>query len=132
MVPLLLALMFSAGILLLFQGLTAARPIAARASMAASRPRRWRRLADFLARAGVRGVSPRDFARFSLGAGALAGAAAQLLLGWPLVSLLAAVLGLVAPAVYYLQRHDRRRATLQAALVEAIGQLRDGIRAGLG
>ena len=129
-VPLLLALTFNAAILLLYQGLTSSQRAPSRPSVAASR--RWRRLVDFLARAGVRGVSPRDFAVFSLGAGALAGAAAQLLLGWPLVSLLAAVLGLVAPAVYYIQRHDRRRATLQAALVEAIGQLRDGIRAGLG
>src|SRR5207248_1136995 len=32
---------------------------------------------------------------------------------------------------YYLQRHDRRRAAVQRALVEAIGQLRDGIRTGL-
>ena len=47
------------------------------------------------------------------------------------MSLLAAGLGLVAPLGYYVQRHDRRRAELQAALAEAIGQMRDAIRTGL-
>src|SRR5439155_13890204 len=35
-----------------------------------------------------------------------------------------------APFAYFLQRADRRRAALQDALVQAIEQLRDGIRGG--
>ena len=35
------------------------------------------------------------------------------------------------PYVYYVRRHDRRRAAVQDALVEAIEQLRDAIRTGL-
>ena len=78
-----------------------------------------------------RSVAPRDFVLFSLAAGLVAGLLAQLLLGWPVVSLLAALFGLLAPLAYYVQRHDRRRAALQAALVEAMAQLRDAIRTGL-
>ena len=39
--------------------------------------------------------------------------------------------GWLAPFAYYVRRHDRRRAAMQAALAEAIGQLRDAIRSGL-
>ena len=89
------------------------------------------RLRDFLIRAGLREVTPRDFFVFSLGAGTVCGVLAQLFLGWSLLSGLAGVAGLLAPYAYYVRRHDRRRAAVQAALVEAIEQLRDGIRSGL-
>lgn len=124
--PLLLSLTLGLAVWLIYDGLM--RP----ARQVRSNPRRWHRLRDALVRAGVRGVGPREFATFSAGAGALSGVAAQLALGWPLVSLLAAVLGLVAPAAYYAGRHARRRAQTQAALAEAMGQLRNVIRAGLG
>src|SRR5438093_7703887 len=93
--------------------------------------RRLQTVTDFLRRAGLPDVSPRDFVMFSFVLGLLAGASAQLLLGWGLVSLLAAALGMGAPFGYYVHRHDIRRAALQRALADAIGQLRDSIRTGL-
>jgi tight adherence protein B len=124
MIPLILSATFGLAVWLLYDGLT--RP--AQASFAV---RRWRAFEEFLRRAGLVEATPRDFALFSLGAGLLAGAFAQLFLGWGVMSVLAAGLGLIAPFGYYLQRHDRRRAAVQAALAEAIGQMRDGIRTGL-
>lgn len=124
MVVLLLSVAFGAGIYLLYEGLTNPRPAAAPST-------RLRGVEEFLIRAGLRDVSPRDFVIFSVGAGLVVGGAVQLLLGWSVVSVLAAGVGLMAPIAYYVQRHDRRRAALQTALVEAIGQLRDGIRTGL-
>jgi tight adherence protein B len=123
-VPVLLAILFGLGVYLLYDGLTApARP-----------PRdggRLRAVEDFLRRAGLVGVTPSDFLLVSLGAGVIGAVGAQAALGWPLVTLAAAGLGALAPFAYYLRRHDLRRAALQRALVEAIGQLRDGIRTGL-
>lgn len=124
MVALLLSVAFGVGIYLLYEGLTNPRSPAAA-------PARLRGVEEFLIRAGLRDVTPRDFVVFSIGAGLVVGGLAQLLLGWGVVSVLAAGVGLVAPLAYYVQRHDRRRAALQIALVEAIGQLRDAIRTGL-
>ena len=45
--------------------------------------------------------------------------------------MLAAVLGWSCPVRLLSQRHDRRRAAVQDALVDAIAHLRDGIRTGL-
>jgi tight adherence protein B len=86
---------------------------------------------EFLVRAGLRGVTPNEFAAVTAGAGAVCGVLAQVLLGWALVSVLAAVAGAALPLAYYVHRHDRRRAAVQEALADAIAQLRDGIRAGL-
>ncbi|WP_291990123.1 type II secretion system F family protein [Luteitalea sp.] len=61
----------------------------------------------------------------------VAGGVSQLILGWGVVSLLAAGLGGVTPLAYFIQRHERRRTEMQAAMVDAIGQLRDAIRTGL-
>lgn len=124
MEPVLLSLAFGGSVYFFYEWLTNPLP--------PSDGKGWsHRMEEFLIRAGLRDVTPREFLLFSCGA-ALAGAiVAQLLLGWPLVSLLVGALGLVAPVAYYTQRHDRRRAAVQAALVEAIAQLRDGIRAGL-
>lgn len=124
MLPLLLSSAFGAAIYLIYEGLTNPRRPAAE-------KKRWRSVEEFLIRAGLPEVTPRAFVLFSLGAGLTFGLLAQLFLGWGLVSLLAAGLGMIAPFVYYIQRHDRRRAAIQVALVEAIGQLRDAIRTGL-
>ena len=125
MIPLVLSLTLGLATLLIFDGLTGPRRDPA--------PPRWEgRLTAFLRRAGVREVvTPRDFLLFSAGSGLVSGVAAHLVLGWPVVSAIAAALGLVAPTIYYTRRHTRRRAAVQAALVDAIAQLRDGIRAGL-
>lgn len=123
MIPVLLSVAFGAGVFLLYEGLTNPRPPAP--------ARRWRRVEEFLMRAGLRDVTPRDFVVFSIGTGLIVGLLAQLGLGWGVVSVLAAGLAATAPFIYYVQRHDRRRAATQVALVEAISQLRDGIRTGL-
>ena len=69
MIPLALALMFGAGVGLLYEGLT-------NPSRGDGPPAGWlavvawrRRLREFLVRAGLYDVTPRDFVLFSLGAG---------------------------------------------------------------
>jgi tight adherence protein B len=124
MIPLVLSVAFGAGIYLLYEGLTDPRPPGAR-------PTRLRRIDEFLVRAGLRDVTPRDFLAASLGTGVAAGVLSQLFLGWGVVSLLAGAVASLAPVVYYLRRHDRRRSAIQDGLVDAIGILRDAIRTGL-
>ena len=124
MLPLLLSLTLAGGVYLTFDGL--ARP---RERLFA--PLRWPAAQEFLVRAGLRGVTTRDFCLFSLASGALAALVAQLFLGWGVVSGLVGALGLLGPYAYFIRRHDRRRAAIQDALVEAIEQLRDAIRTGL-
>lgn len=123
MVALLLSLAFALGIGLLYDGLT--RPRQSETDVV-----RFRRVREFLVQAGLRDVSPRDFLLFSVGSGLGLGLLAQIVLGWPLVSVLAFGLGLGAPLAYYMHRRDRRRAVIQEALVEGIAQLRDMIRTG--
>lgn len=125
MIPLLLSVTFGMSIYLIFEALTNPR------SPATEEARRLRGVEEFLIRAGLHDVTPRDFLAFSLGTGLVFGLFAQLFLGWSVVSLLAAGLGVASPSAYYVQRHDRRRAAVQAALVEAIAQVRDAIRTGL-
>lgn len=124
-IPLLLSLTFGAGIYLIYEGLTNPHP------PVEEEGRRLRSVQEFLTRAGLPEVTPQDFLVFSLAMGGVAGLFTYLLLGWAVVALLAAGLGAIAPFIYYVHRHDRRRAAIQAALVEAIAQLRDGIRTGL-
>jgi len=106
---------------LVYDGLT--RPPAA-----PSQRDSWRPLREFLVRAGLPGVTPRDFAIFALASGLGLAVVAQLLLGWVAVTVLVALAGVAAPITYYTRRHNRRRAAVQAALTEAITQLRDAIR----
>lgn len=124
MIPLLLSVAFGVAIYLLYEGLTNPR-------IPTVETRRLRGVEEFLHRAGLHEVTPRGFVAFSLGAGLSIGVLVHLLLGWGAVSLLAAGLGIIAPFAYYVQRHDGRRAAVQVALVDAIAQLRDGIRTGL-
>ena len=122
------ACLFAGGVALLFDGLT--RP----ASLAAGSltGRAWQtRAEEFLRHAGLDDVSVRDFTLVSLASGALAGVAAQVLLGWPAVSAAAGALGLLGPLGYYGPRRHRRRAAIQVALVQATAQLRAAIQAGL-
>lgn len=127
LLPLLLSLMFGMGVYLLYDGLT--RP-ARRAQPDA--PGRLHRVQELLVQAGLTGVTPGGFLLVALGCGLVAALLAQLLLGWTVISLLAGALGAATLPLYYLQRRGRRRAALQQALVEAIAQLRDAIRTGLG
>jgi hypothetical protein len=136
MIPFLLSLAFGLGVFFLYLGLTARRVVPTAPPRAAARraPRRWgvrREVETFLVRAGLHGVSPRDFVLCSLGSGVACGLGTQLFLGWGILSALAFALGMALPVVYYVHRHDRRRAALQVALVDAVAQLRDALRSGL-
>jgi len=126
MTPFLLSIGLGLGAFLIYEGLTNPRSVGAERES-----RRRVGLAEALRRAGLPDVTPRDFALFALAAGLLCALLAQLLLGWGLVSLLAGLAGATAPVAYYAQRHEKRRAQTQAALVDAIAQLRDAIRSGL-
>jgi tight adherence protein B len=126
-IPILLVLLFALGAWFAHEAWTT--PVNDAEKIAAP-SRSWRRVQEFLHRAGLHDVTPRDFVLFSLGAGALAGAATQLIMGWPLVSLVAAGLGAGLPFLWYANREDSRRARVQAELADAMGLLRDSIRAG--
>jgi tight adherence protein B len=123
MIPVVLSITFGIGVFLLYTGLTTppSRP---------NHPSR-RIIERFLSRAGLRGVRPREFAFVMTATSLVTGLTAQLLLGWPAVSVLVAGIGGLFPIAYTLRRYDRRRAIVQTALVQAIGQLRDAIRSGL-
>ena len=123
--PLALSVLFGIGVYVLYDGLTRQRT-------ARNGERRWAiALREFLVHAGLYDVTPQEFLAFSLVAGLLTGTLAQVLLGWPLMTVLCAAFGAAAPVLYFAERHDRRRARVQEAMSEAIGQLRDGIRSGL-
>jgi tight adherence protein B len=123
-IPLLLSLALASGVYLTYDGLV--RP---RARLFGDL--RLHAVREFLVRAGLHDVTPRDFFVFSAASGGMAAVLAQLFLGWGVVSGLAGGLGLLAPYAYYVRRHDQRRSAIQDALVEAIEQLRDAIRTGL-
>jgi len=124
-IPLLLSLTLAGGVYLTYDGFVRPRQEDERT------PARVHAAREFLVRAGLHEVTFRDFLVFSLISGLVAGIVAQLCLGWPVVSALSAVVGLLGPYAYYIRRHDHRRSAVQDALVEAIEQLRDAIRTGL-
>ena len=124
MLPLVCSLSLAASVYLLYDGLT--RPVATEHSVRLNE-----RIERWLRRAGVHGVAARDFALASLGAGLAGGVIAQLWLRLPVVSIGVAGLGAALPAAFFQARQERRQAALEAAVVEAIAQLRDAIRAGL-
>ena len=121
--PYLLAAGLGLAVYLVYDGCT-------RPGSAAGRPDRLRAVHDFLARAGLPEVRPAAFVGFSLASGLLLGLFAALLTGWPAVTVVAALAGLAGPLLYYMHRHNRRRAQLQSALSEAISQLRDHLKIG--
>lgn len=123
MIDLVCALAVGAGLWLLYE--TATTPGGRRPSSA-----RWRRARDWLRQAGVEDGTPGGFLALSLGAALLAGLVAQLLLGWPVLDLIALALGGSAPLLVFRARRQRRRVILRAALVDALGQVRDAVRSG--
>lgn len=128
--PFLLSGLSGVGLMLIFRSLTGAGRGRARRPSPGVAGRR--RLARFLVRAGVRDVTTREFVGFSALWGVAGGLLAQIFLGWGLVSLGVLVICAAAPTIYWVQKGDRKRAAIQAGLAEAMGQLRDAIRAGLG
>jgi tight adherence protein B len=125
MIPLLLVGLFAIGIWLAHEAWTT--PVTSESGQPRSRRRV---LEEFLHQAGLHDVTPRDFVLFSVGGGVLVGAAAQVVMGWPLVSAVAALLGACLPYLWYATRHESRRARVQAELADAMDLLRDSIRAG--
>ena len=87
------------------------------------------RFAARLRRTGI-ALSPREFAGVSAAAGVGAALAAQAILAWPVLALVAGAGGLAAPYLFFLQRDARRRAAVEGAIVEAVSLLRQLIDAG--
>ena len=128
MILLAFAGLFAGGIALVFDGLTTS--VSPR--LVGPLRRTWLASAeDSLRHAGLEGVSVRSFILTSVASGLLAALAAQLILGWPAVSVAAGVLGGLGPLSYFGPRRERRRAAIQVGLVEATAQLRAAIQGGL-
>jgi tight adherence protein B len=85
-----------------------------------------------LRQAGVHDVAPWQVLGVSLLLALLGALLAQLWLGFVALSLPAAVVAGLLPTAYLRARARRRRAALEEALVEALHQLRDSVRSGLG
>lgn len=124
--PLVLSLTLAAGVLLIYLSLTSSAGTvedSERRSVSG-------RLGEFIQAAGF-AISPGDFVLLSLGAGAVFAVGSQLMLGWPIVTIVAFLIGLALPAWYLRQRQESRRSTLQAALAELVDALRGAVRAGM-
>lgn len=122
----LLSLCLGLGLLLVYLSLTARRnAVLTRRSPVIDR------VELLLQEAGVASVRGRDFLLLSLFAGLSVGVVAQVLLGWPLVSLALFMVGLVLPLWYFRSRADARRAALQTALADAVDALRASVRTGM-
>jgi tight adherence protein B len=125
--PLVLSLTLAAGVLLVFLSLTsgkgAAKQTAPQRSFAM-------RVEEFIQRTGME-ISAADFLLLSAATGGIFGVAAQLMLGWPMVTGVAFLIGLGLPAWYLRQREEARRAALQAALAETVDALQAAVRAGM-
>ncbi|MPZ50280.1 MAG: hypothetical protein GEU75_13450 [Dehalococcoidia bacterium] len=123
---LLLSLMLGLGLLLVYLSLTTpARPAPA------PRLRQPGKVEQLLHEAGVEAVSSRDFLLISGASGLAVCLGAQIVLGWPLVSLALTGVGAALPAWYLRNRADGRRAALQGALADAVDAVRSGVRTGM-
>jgi tight adherence protein B len=124
MIPLLLSIALAGGVYLTYDGIARPRDQLLTTDWLVN-------VREFLVRAGLRDVTPREFALFSVVSAVLVALVTQAFLGWSVLSGVAGAAGLLAPYAYYIRRHDRRRGQVQEALVESIEQLRDAIRTGL-
>src|SRR5688572_23984501 len=93
--PLLTSAVFGVAIYLIYAGLTIPR------LRQPGQRRLLRSVEGFLRRAGLPDVGPREFLVVSLSTGVVLGGLTELLLGWGILSLLAAGLGASAPFAYY-------------------------------
>ncbi len=125
---LILALLFSVGAVVAYDGLTR-EPPELRERRTGLVARTSARLRLFLRAAGV-GASVRTFVVYSVGCGLGCAWLAQVLLGWPVTTLVACVIGTGLLATLYAPRATRRRAAERTALPELADQLRVGFAAG--
>ena len=125
--PLVLSLTLAAGVLLVYLSLTPGRKPGERAPSGRSLTDR---LEEFIRAAGL-GISASDFVLLSFGTGAGLAVVGQLMLGWPIVTVVAFLIGLALPSWYLHQRQESRRSVLQAGLAEAVDSLRAAVRAGI-
>lgn len=125
--PLVLSLTLAAGVLLVYLSLTPGRRSGERAPSGRSLTDR---LEDSIRAAGI-GISASDFVLLSFGTGAGLAVVGQLMLGWPIVTVVAFLIGLALPSWYLHQRQESRRSVLQAGLAETVDSLRAAVRAGI-
>ena len=125
--PLVLSLTLAAGVLLVYLSLTSGRTPGERAPSGRSLTDR---LEESIRSAGI-GISASDFVLLSFGTGAGLAVVGQLMLGWPIVTVVAFLIGLALPSWYLHQRQESRRSVLQAGLAEAVDSLRAAVRAGI-
>ncbi len=85
-----------------------------------------------LPRQGPGGAGLREFSVMSCASAAVSALLAQLLFGWPVVTLAVSGAGALAPFWYVRQRAQSRRAEVAEAVGEAVETLRDAVRIGLG
>ncbi|MCY4638925.1 MAG: type II secretion system F family protein [Chloroflexi bacterium] len=90
------------------------------------------RLPGWLRGAVPGGAGLREFSVMSSASAAASALLAQLLFGWPVVTLAVAGAGALAPFWYFRQRAQRRRGEVAEAVGEAVETLRDAVRIGLG
>lgn len=124
---LILSLTLGLGVLLIY--LSATRPAGRQGPTTSARVQA--RIEEFLRQAGADGIRPRDFLAASLLVGGAVAAATQALLGWPVVSLAALLVGCLLPAWYLQNRREARRTALQGALADAVDALRASVRTGM-
>ncbi len=110
-----LAVLFAAGVALAYDGVT--RPTMARPGARGG-------LAAALAGWVGASITPESLLAQCLVGGLVTALAAHLVLGWVAVTAALGALGSVAPLVYWTEHEAGRRAATQAALVDAINQLR--------
>lgn len=123
--PLILSLTFAAGLLLVF--LSATSRWAPQREPSDQPPV----LRTFLDRHGGGHLGVRDFVLLSGATGLALALAAQLVLGWPLVSVAIFTVGLTLPGWYFTNRHQHERTVVQSALADAVDSLRSAVRSGM-
>lgn len=120
------ALTLGAGVLLVYDALTLrARDRSARAESSLSS-----RLAGWLARGGLAGVSPLQFALACAASGIAVAAAVIVVVGAPAVALVGWVAGTYAPIAFHRARARRQRAARRQCWPDAIELLAGAVRAG--
>lgn len=95
-------------------------------------PGRTDRLASLLQRVAVDGIGARELLGASLVSAFLTAAATQALLGWPVLSVAAGLVGSLLPAWYFRRRAQRRRLEVEESVADAVDALREATRIGLG